>query len=191
LQRSLIDAVPSVNIFSPTQIHFRQVVADGCGPINAARSVFPGSGMSLVPADLLFVEASLIRNGTSHGIQFNGGRARIFNTDIYANAGDGFRAEAGPGYAELLNVRTTGAPNGGAGVRATDGLYVKVNAATSGAAPGTQLSGAAGEMIVGTGAPRTWGNFVSGADGRPPLNEFDITSAAPTGATGTGTRLYQ
>lgn len=209
LQRSLLDAVPAVNIFSFAQIHFRHVVADGCGVINAARSLFPEGGMFLVPSDLLFVENSLIRNGTSHGLQFNGGRARIFNTDIYANGiasvpvGDGFRCEAGPGYAELFNVRTTGTPNGGAGVRVTDGLYVKVNAATSGAAAGTQLRGATGEMIVGTGAPRTWADFVSGASGRPALNEFNLVAVAGVGGTfsdsganpayvtGTGSRLYQ
>ncbi len=189
LQRSLVNAVPVFNVFAPAQLHIRHSLVDGCGVINAARSIFAGAGMSLVPADLLFVEQSTIRNGTSHGIQFNGGRARLFAADIYNNAGNGLLAGSGPGYAEILSCGTSGADNGAAGVRATDGLVVKVDAATSGAA--NPLTGATGDMIIGGGAARTWANFVSGADGRPALNEYDITLAAATGATGTGTRLFQ
>ncbi len=92
----------------------------------------------------------------------------------------------------MLNVRTAGgAANTGNGITITDGLMCQVDAVTSGAGAGTQLRGTGGEMKVGTGAVRTWANFVSGADGRPALNEYDITAAAATGATGTGTRLFQ
>jgi hypothetical protein len=45
-------------------------------------------------------------------------------------------------------------------------------------------------MKVGDGDPRTWEDFVHPKI-RPALNEFDLRAPAPTGATGTGTRLYQ
>jgi len=193
LQRSLIDAVSVVNLFSPVQAHFRWVVADGCGTINAARSIFAGSGMFLVPADLFFVEQSLIRNGTSHGLQFNGGRARIFSTDIYNNAGDGFRCSAGPGYAELLNVGTSGTPNGGVGVRVIDGVYVQVDLLTDTTQPaaGRGLRGLAvgAEIKVGVLPNRTWFDFTTVA---PIRNQFDLVGMN-VGATdqSTGSRLYR
>lgn len=186
-----------------TNINFRQndvmsiqhCVLDQCSTVKF-NTVFPGRGGIPSPSNLL-IEQSLIRGtkrvgetSTGDGIFFSGGRGTVDSVDIYGCAGDGIKGASGHGFLELLNVRTTGAPNGGYGINITDGLHCRVNSGTSSASPGTQLRGTSGEMKVGDGAPRTWADFVAPKT-RPALNEFDLRAAAPTGATGTGTRLYQ
>jgi hypothetical protein len=180
-----------------SKINFRQndlmsisgCVLDGCPPLRF-NTVFPGSDGYPSPSNLL-VENSLIRGSTGDGIFFSGGRGKLSRVDICGCAGDGIKGATGHGFLELLNVRTTGADNAGYGINITDGLHCRVDSATSSATPGTQLRGSSGEMKVGDGASRTWADFVSPGSGRPALNEFDLRAPAPTGATGTGTRLYQ
>ena len=210
VQRSLLQTIPAVNVFSFVQLHFRLVVLDGCGIVNAARSINPGAGMNLVPADFLHIDQCTFQNGTSIALQFNGGRARIFATDFAANNGDAIRMLGGPGFAEVLacgsSVANVGA--GSVGIRVTDGMYVRVDASTSTTQPtaGRGLRGAAGDMKVGTLAIRPWGDFVGMA---PIKNQYDLSTpfvtnvlsgvALPPGdeLTGAGTggrsgsRLYQ
>lgn len=179
-----------------TNINFRQndvmsigsCVLDQCSTVKF-NTVFPGSVGYPSPSNLL-IEQSLIRGSTGDGIFFSGGRGKVSRVDIYGCAGDGIKGASGHGFLELLNVRTTGAPNAGYGINITDGLHCRVDSVTSGAPPGTQLRGTSGEMKVGDGAPRTWADFVAPTT-RPALNEFDLRAPGPHGATGTGTRLYQ
>ncbi len=187
--RSLLQGLTNMNFRQNDLMSIKSSVLEGCSPVKF-NTVFPGSAGYPSPSNLL-VEDSLIRGGTGDGIFFSGGRAKLSGVDICGCAGDAIKASSGHGFLELLNVRTTGAANAGYGINITDGLHCRADSATSGAAAGTQLRGNSGEMKVGAGAARTWADFVSGADGRPVRNEFDVTAAASTGATGTGTRLYQ
>jgi hypothetical protein len=178
-----------------TNINFRQYdlmsisscVLDQCSPVKF-NTVFAGSTYPS-PSNLL-VENSLIRGSTGDGIFFSGGRGKLNGVDIYGCAGDGIKGGLGHGFLELLNVRTTGAPNAGYGINITDGLHCRVDSHTSDPPVGTQLRGTSGEMKVGDRPPRTWTNFVNPTSS-PPLNEFDVRAPSPNGATGTGTRLYQ
>lgn len=193
IQQGLLDQTALLNFLAPGLVQLRKQVVDLCAPIDLIVGL-PGLGAIAAPTTFLSIENSLVRRtpgATGDGVRFHGVRGRLSRVDIYGCGRDGIRADSGAGFLELLNVRTTGAVNAGIGVNVTDGLQIKIDAATSGASGGTQLRGTGGEMKVGTGATRTWANFVSGGDGRPALNEFDVTAAAATGATGTGTRLSQ
>jgi hypothetical protein len=185
---SLLQVSANINFRQNDLMSISSCVLDQCSTIKF-NTVFPGSDGYPSPSNLL-VEKSLIRGSTGDGIFFSGGRGKVSNVDIYGCAGDGIKGASGHGFLELLNVRTTGAPNAGYGINITDGLHCRVNSATSGAPPGTQLRGTSGEMKVGDGAPRTWADFVAPGT-RPALNEFDVRAPSPNGATGTGTRLYQ
>jgi hypothetical protein len=65
---------------------------------------------------------------------------------------------------------------------------VTADAATNTTQPtaGRGLTGAAGDTKTGNLATQTWAAFVAAGK-----NTYDITAVAGTGATGTGSRLYQ
>jgi hypothetical protein len=134
-----------------------------------------------------------------HGIVFRGGKASVSNVKIFNCAADGIHAEAAFGLMELRSV--TGGqggtvfgdlpdnPNGGAGIVATDGIQVRVSDQDPVAtAIVTNVTGVGGDMLVGDLAARTWVNFRTIA---PIKNQYDITATAATGATGTGSRLFE
>lgn len=193
--QGLFDATSVIQLEGriPLSASFRRMAVIGCGPIDVTAqppgvTAFPGM------AALLSIENTLVSGtpgASGDGVRFHGGRMRMSRVDVYGCGRDGVRMESGSGWAELLNVRTTGAVNTGVGLRVLDGAQVKVDSATSGASGGTELRGTDGQMQVGSGAARDWADFVDGSDGRPTLNEYDITAAAATGATGTGSRVYQ
>jgi hypothetical protein len=119
------------------------------------------------------------------GFRFHGVRGVLRNADIRNCGRDGVRCEAGSGYLELSGVLST-LPNGTAeptavGVRVADGMIVRVDAATSGAATGTQLRAAGGEMKVGALAPRLWLDFVGTA---PIKNEYDLSTPFASASSG-------
>src|SRR5258706_7154425 len=196
LQQGMLDAVTALNFGGqgPLFLSLRRMAVDGCGPIDPIASP-PGSGVLAFATAMFNIENTLVRNtpgATGDGVRFHGGRGRMSRVDVYGCGRDGVRANTGGGFLEMLNVRTAGgAANTGNGITITDGLMCQVDAVTSGAGAGTQLRGTGGEKKGGTGAGGTWANFVSGADGRPALNEYDITAAAATRATGTRTRPFQ
>jgi hypothetical protein len=190
------NAATTTNFQNHTLLVLRRMAFEGCGPIDIGTvlpggTFLPGDPPFLAAATVLSMENCLVRGATGDGMRFHGMRGRLSQIDISGCGGDGVRIDSGAGFVELFNVRTTGVANAGVGVRVNDGMQAKVDAATSGAAAGTQLRGAGGEMVVGDGDARTWANFVLPADGRPALNEYDITANAATGATGTGSRLSQ
>jgi hypothetical protein len=194
VQAGLMDACTG-GIFSiaPSLPSFRVQCFDACDPIEVLSSL-PGYGAGIPTATpfMGFLNC-IVRNtpgATGDGIRFHGSRGRFNKLDVYGCGRDGIAATLGSGVLELLSCGTTGAANTGIGVHVDDGMFVKVDAVTS-AAGTPPPNGTAGQMKVGDGAARTWANFLSGADGRPVDNEYDITAAAATGATGTGSRLYQ
>jgi hypothetical protein len=201
LQRGLISDTGGDAIFgvAPTMPNYRRMVIDApAGNIE----VFNHNYESAV-TPLLKMRQTLLRNGLADGFVFHGSVATMERVDIYGFAGDGISCNTGSGYLSLSNVRTTGAVNGGVGVNVQDGMVVRVDSLTSAAAPGTELRGTGGDMVVGGGAARLWTDFVSGASGRPALNELDLVAVAGAGGTfsdgtpvpayvsGTGSRLYQ
>jgi hypothetical protein len=184
----------------------RRCVFDTCEPVG---KISAGAGGPLITAPALpffAVTNTLIKKGTSHGLMFNGGNGTIIDVAINECAGDGIRADLGHGVLQLENVRTSGLANGGEGIVTNDGMFVKADAATSAATVGSNkaLTGVSGTgMKVGNGVFRTWADFVSGASGRPALDELDLVTSAGVGGTfsnaapaaayvkGSGSRLYQ
>jgi hypothetical protein len=157
---------------APSVPQFRNMIIDGCDPIEVLGS-FAGVP-AFIPAatPILHMQNVVIRNGTGDGVRFHGDCGHFEDVDIYGClAGNGITADLGQGVLNLLNVGTSGAPNGGVGVRVNDGMFVKVDAATSGLA--TPLTGAGGDMHVGSLVPRAWSDFTA----NPPIkNEYDLTT---------------
>lgn len=169
----------------------RRTVFDGCVTLEP-KTFFPGSNVVGLPVSMFYLQEVAVCNtpgATGDGIRLHGSQAQLTKVDVYACGRDGIRFDLGHGWASLIGCGTSGADNAGVGLRVDDGMMVKVDTTTS--ANANVLTGTGGDMIVGTGAARTWANFISGGGGRPALNEYDITVAASTGATGTGSRVYQ
>ena len=200
LLSNLFDATAFSEFSIPATVWLVRDVFDGCGPIESL-AIFPGGPpvSSVVP--IMFMSGCLVRNTPGvdgDGIRFHGVRGRLQNVDVYGCGRDGVRADQGAGWIELINVRTSGAPNGGVGVRVLDGIHAKADPATS--ALVIPLTGVGGDMQVGGRPPRTWVNFLAGVGG-PVANEYDITAiaglggtfsdaaSAPAYATGSGSRL--
>jgi len=195
---SLFDACTGLDVrgvltISDTKsVFMTRMVFDGCQALQSVNHVFAAVPNGTA-AELAWwwLDHALIRNCSNPqaAIFFNGSYGYFFRDDIYANAGSGILCSAGSGTLHLDNVRTTGTPNGNLGIEVRHGMRVLATAATYTAAVGTELRGGSGAMKVGTLPIRSWVDFVSGGSGRPVQNEFDITSAAPNGATGTGSQL--
>jgi hypothetical protein len=177
------------------EVTIRRMVFDTCPPV-LEHAMVPGNGnedLKQIALPVLNVRETLIKNGTSHGLVYNGSVGRLIDVDIYGCKGDGVHATFGQGVLELRNVGTSGAANGslgvGVGVRVNDGMFVKVDAATTGSP--TPLKGVEvnGNMQVGVLPNRTWANFTGVA---PINNEFDLVGMnAGATAQSTGSRLYK
>jgi len=154
--------------FSAAWASMRCSVFDGCDPIDpyfAIHIIFPAAMLQFN------ISKTLIRNGTGDGVIFHGGNGTLENVDIYNCAGNGVTAQDGMGQLVLNNVGTSGTQNGGVGIRVNDGMQVRVDAATSGSS--TPLTGAGGDMQVGSLAQRPWSDFVAND---PRKNEYDLTT---------------
>jgi hypothetical protein len=196
IQACFLDTITTLQLQAAEgTYHFRQCIFSACAPIRAAVTAFPGitAGTQFGPCDLFQLDNVLVQNTpgvTGDGVVVYGVRARLNNVGINGCGRDGVRCEIGPGSLQLDNVRTlvaNGVSAAGFGLNIIEGQWnVKPNATTSGAtATASQLRGGAGDMKVGTLVARTWTNYVSGADGRPPLQEVDIGGSLATGITGT------
>lgn len=166
---------------SPTQVQIRQMVFDGCDPIEPQAVL---GGGAVVPASVaqLSIQNTLIRNGIGAGVIMHSGQGLFSNVAFGGNVGDGVTMDLGKGFLQLAACGGTGVVNGGIGVNVQDGCVCQADAATTGnAAP---ILGTGGQTKVGNLATQTWATFA----GAP--NRFDITAVAAGGATGTGSRLY-
>lgn len=201
VNQGLMDGCTANPLRGPGVPQFRRTVFDACVTLEVADQLIqvtmpPPQAPGELPTTVSYfrMDNCLIRNvpgATGDGLRWHGAKGVLNRVDIYACGRDGIRCELGTGILELQNVRTSGIANGGTGLLVADGMWVKVNVATSAPAAGGNkpLSGAT-DMTVGT-TTRTWADFVSGASGRPITNEWDISAAAPTGATGSGSRVYR
>ncbi len=152
-----------------------------------------GAFLGIQPASTMLILGNCrVRGSTGPGISWHGGNGLIKNCDIQGCAGAGIEANQGHGILRLENVGSS-APNGTYGVIVDDGAFVKVDADTSTTEPvaGLPLTGTTGDMKVGTLAVRTWADFVAGSVGHAAKNEYDILTVSATGATGSGSRLYE
>jgi hypothetical protein len=125
---------------APAKIILLNTIVDGCDPIgvdmdNIGSAVFPDNRPA--GTSYLALTNTVVRNGTggpsgtNGNVSFHGVAGHLENVDLSGGVGPGLVADKGAGYLELINVGTTGAPNGIAGVLVDDGLHVHVDAATS------------------------------------------------------------
>jgi hypothetical protein len=196
-QFSLYDAVSGANTIMAgapgCAINMRNNIFDGCVTLEPL-AVFPGTGIVPASIDLLDIDHCIIRNTpgvTGDGVRFYGGRGRFTNLNASGCGRDGVRAALGSGFLELQGCGSTvanGVAATGYGINVQDGLFVTADAATNTTQPtaGRGLTGAAGDTKTGNLATQTWAAFVAAGK-----NTYDITAVAGTGATGTGSRLYQ
>jgi hypothetical protein len=191
--RSLFDGAFLFGVLAfpaPTIPFFNACVFDACEPIETTDT----GGAPSSPDNFNF-NRCVVKNcaNPDAAIFFHGNLGQFNRLDIYGNAGFGIWCSNGAGVLRFSRVVTSGPANGGpAGIFVGDGITVNVTPASL-ANPATRLKGVVDGMVVGDdpfGSPtRTWADFISGADGRPVLNEYDITTAAATGATGTGSKV--
>lgn len=154
---------------------------ENCTPIKVVNN---GTGSMRMATNLILQNVAIV-DAQAEAI-INSGKSKIEFVTIDNSLLDAILALEGS-FTELINVRSPTIPNGGYGVRIDDsGAVVKVDAATD-------ISGAVGDMQVGGFAPRTWADFRAAIppSGHPQFNEYEITSVGATGATGSGSRLYQ
>lgn len=166
---------------SPGQVQIRQMVFDGCDPIEPQAVL---GGGAIVPATIaqLSIQNSVVRNSTGDGVIFHSGQGLISDSDFSTNAGNGINAKTGRGYLALANVGST-TQSTGIGLVVTDGQVVQADVATSGQAK--PLAGAGGQTKVGGQAAQTWAAYAGAG-----ASKFDITAVAAGGASGTGSRLF-
>jgi hypothetical protein len=188
--QGLWDGLPGRYLQAPVYPIFSRMVFDGCNPLEV-RSFVPFSPTDPGTVDHFTLASSMVVNGLGDGVVFHGTRGLFRDVNISNCAGNGITAAEGSGHLQLSNCGGT-LPNGtsgaGFGVQVNDALMVRVNAATSGQALPLRGFGAGDDMKIGDLPARTWANFTGVA---PIGQEYDITAVAATGATGTGSRLYQ
>ena len=134
-----------------------------------------------------------------HGILLRGGKAFLDHVKIFGCAADAIHAEAGFGNVELKSITggellvpfvfgdIPNTPNGGVGVYVTDGSFVRVSDNDPVAGIASTVHGAVGDIHVGDapGLTSTWLAF------HVSKQLFDITAVAGTGATGSGSRIFE
>ena len=192
----LMDQLTATPFRGPATPQYRRTAFNACTTLDVSDQIVQ-SGIIPSAVPLLLMENIEIvgsAGATSDGLRLHGTRAILSNVDVSACGRDGIRCEAGDGYVELNNVRTTGTANGvtatGYGINVQDGMRVKVNSSTYNATT-DRLQGGGGDMKVGANATRTFANFVSGADSRPVKNESDLTADLVSGiVSGTGSMVY-
>src|SRR3990172_8311072 len=95
------------------EVTIRRMVFDTCPPVLANDFVrgIGNDAFQEIALPAFNVRETLIKNGTGHGLVYNGSVGRVIDVDIYGCQGDGVHADFGQGLLELRNVRTTGAAN--------------------------------------------------------------------------------
>ena len=167
------DAAFGVCFGRPGNVQFfsSECVYDNVGTVNVVDSA---QGELAMEQNTL-IKSCLIRNS---GYEFNGGRALLVDVLIEDAPDYAVAARLGHGVLECQNVQQTGATTGA--ILVNDGCFVKVDVDSFG--------GVGDDMTVGDLAPRTFVDFRANA----PINQqYDLTAVAASGATGTGSRLYQ
>ena len=192
IQSSLCDAWTGTNFLNVVWAAIRISVFEGCSTIEP-RSFFPGLPGVGTPVLLWYMVQTVVANtpgAAGDGIRLHGVNGQLTQVDVYGCGRDGIQASFGAGgRLQLTACGTTSAdgvavvPNARYGVNVQDGMQVAADAATSGSA--TPPTGVTAQTKVGNLPPQTWAAFVAGGS-----NTYDITAVGPSGATGTGSRLY-
>lgn len=146
-------------------------IFDGCAALGH-RLLDSNSTLARAPATF-FIKRCVIRNGTSHGVQFYGGaRCAMHRVMINNCAGSGIYAE-GPGQLWLTGLVKSTTNNSRYGVELVDGAHVKVADTVN-----TRVTGTLGDTKTGTLAAQAWTDWVTAG------GAFDLTAN-----TGDGSRL--
>ena len=169
----------STNHLVGDYLAYSLTVFDGCAPIR--NSGISGIGTGPGTAGLVTGGSSVFRNclitgtvgETGDAILCAGGRWDLGSVKIQGAAGNAINAERGSNYIVLANV--TGSGNVGFGVKVNDGAVVQVLDNL------TLVTGALGNMKVGTLAPRTWLDFRTAA---PIKNEYDLSTPFVVASSG-------
>jgi hypothetical protein len=150
---------------------FGGTVVDACSTIKVTETTGVDTN-GFCWGGVLSMSNVLIRDSVGDAIYWPGGGATIVNSTINDASGNAFTGRGGL-LALLDNV--TGAGNGGVGIRSLDGAQIEIT----------------GTVTVTGSADQQVGDLAAAAYPGAPFSIYDITAVGPTGATGTGARLFR